>query len=183
MNLSVTVILLIESIQCRVSFDDGFFLDLLNVKTQGPGSNTCCQGTLVRFLIPLNLETWLKGLLGEECCRGRVSLKDTGLRFWPPNFTSQHLSDIGPAAYLFWVPIPHLKIKVLVSQLCPTLWDPMDWSPPGSSVRGILQARILEWAAIPSSRGSSWLGDQTPVSALQADSLQLEPPGRSHFFI
>ena len=40
----------------------------------------------------------------------------------------------------------------LVSQLCPTLCDPMDCSPPGSSVRGILPARILEWVAMPSSR-------------------------------
>ena len=40
-------------------------------------------------------------------------------------------------------------------QLCPTLCNPMDCSPPGSSVHGILQARILEWVAISSSRGSS----------------------------
>ena len=40
----------------------------------------------------------------------------------------------------------------------------MDYSLPGSSVLGILQARILEWAAIPSSRGSSWLRDRTWVS-------------------
>ena len=39
-------------------------------------------------------------------------------------------------------------------QSCPTLSDPMDGSPPGSSVHGILQAIILEWAAMPSSRGS-----------------------------
>ena len=40
-------------------------------------------------------------------------------------------------------------------QSCPTACDPMDCSPPGSSVHGILQARILEWVAMPSSRGSS----------------------------
>ena len=40
-------------------------------------------------------------------------------------------------------------------QSCPTLCDAMDSSPPGSSVYGILQARILEWVAIPFSRGSS----------------------------
>ena len=39
--------------------------------------------------------------------------------------------------------------------LRPTLYDTMDYSPPGSSVYGILQARILEWVAMPSSRGSS----------------------------
>ena len=47
------------------------------------------------------------------------------------------------------------KVKVLVAQSCPTVCDPMDCSLPGSSVHGILQARILEWAAIPFSRGSS----------------------------
>ena len=46
-------------------------------------------------------------------------------------------------------------------QSCPTLWDSMDLSPPGSSVHGILQTRILEWIAMPSSRGSSLLRDHT----------------------
>ena len=49
-------------------------------------------------------------------------------------------------------------------QLCPTLRNPMNCSPPGSYVYGILQARILEWVAIPSSRGSSWPRDRTLVS-------------------
>ena len=49
-------------------------------------------------------------------------------------------------------------------QLCLTLFDPEDCSPPGSSVCGILQARILEWVAMPSSRGSSKPRDQTHVS-------------------
>ena len=49
-------------------------------------------------------------------------------------------------------------------QLCPTICDPMDYSPPGSSVHGILQARILEWVAISYSRGSSGPRDQTCVS-------------------
>ena len=49
-------------------------------------------------------------------------------------------------------------------QSCPTLCDAMDCSPAGSSVHGILQARILEWVAMPSSRGSSWARDGTPVS-------------------
>ena len=42
--------------------------------------------------------------------------------------------------------------KMLVTQSCPTLCDPMDCSPPGPSVHGILQARILEWVAISSSK-------------------------------
>ena len=53
---------------------------------------------------------------------------------------------------------------VFVTQLCTILCDPMNCSPPGSSVHWILQARILEWVAIPFTRGSSWPRDQTWVS-------------------
>ena len=49
-------------------------------------------------------------------------------------------------------------------RLCPTLWDPMDCSPPGSSVHGILQARIQEWVAMPFSTGSSPARDGTCIS-------------------
>ena len=59
-------------------------------------------------------------------------------------------------------------------QLCLTLCDPMDCSPPGSSVHGILKARIMEWAAMPSFRG--WIKPMTP--ALQVVSLPTEPPGK-----
>ena len=57
-------------------------------------------------------------------------------------------------------------LSVLFAQSCPTLCDPIDCSPPGSSVHGTLQARILEWIAIPFSRGSSWPRDQTWVSCI-----------------
>ena len=56
------------------------------------------------------------------------------------------------------------KVKVLVTQSCPTLFDPMDYSLPGSCIHGLLQARILEWVAMPFSRGSSWPRDWTHVS-------------------
>ena len=59
------------------------------------------------------------------------------------------------------------EVKVLVTQSCLTCYDP--WtvcSPPGFSVHGILQARILEWVAIPPSRGYSQLGDWTWVSCI-----------------
>ena len=48
---------------------------------------------------------------------------------------------------------PCMKVKVIAAQSCLTLCDPMDCGLPGSSVYGILQARILEWVAMPSSRG------------------------------
>ena len=57
-----------------------------------------------------------------------------------------------------------LSAKLL--QSCPTFCDPMDCSPPGSSVHGILKARILEWVAIPFSRGSFQPKDQTWVSCI-----------------
>ena len=68
------------------------------------------------------------------------------------------------------------KAKVLVAQLCPSLCDCMDCILPGSSVHGILQARILEWAAIPLSRGSSQPRDWTWVSCTAGSSLPSEPP-------
>ena len=71
-------------------------------------------------------------------------------------------------------PSGFLKCEVIIAksfhvwakspQTCPTLCDPMDYSLPGSSVQGILQARILEWVAISSSRGSSQPRDQTYIS-------------------
>ena len=63
--------------------------------------------------------------------------------------------------------------KVLVAQLCLTFCDPMDCSLPGSSVHGILQARIVEWVAISFSKDSSWSRDRTWSSALQVESLPL----------
>ena len=59
-----------------------------------------------------------------------------------------------------------VKVKIYVTQSCLTLCDPVDYSPPGSSVHGISQARILEWVAIPFSRGSSPPRDQTQISCL-----------------
>ena len=54
--------------------------------------------------------------------------------------------------------------KLLQSCLTLTLCNPMDYSPPGSSVRGILQVRILEWVAMPTPRGSFQTRNQTCVS-------------------
>ena len=73
------------------------------------------------------------------------------------------------------------KKHLCCAQLYPTLCDPMDCSLPGSSVQEILQARILEWVAMPSSRGSSQLREWTQVScspSLQADSLPTELFGK-----
>ena len=59
---------------------------------------------------------------------------------------------------------PHHHVQSKVVQSCMTLWEPMDYRLPGSSVHGIFQARVLEWVAISFSRGSSWSRDWTWVS-------------------
>ena len=68
--------------------------------------------------------------------------------------------------------------KALVTQSCPTLCDPMDWSLTGSSAHGIHQARILEWAALPSPGGLPGPGIECWSPSLQADSLPSESPGK-----
>ena len=64
--------------------------------------------------------------------------------------------------YFYWC----LYLLLCCVLSCAWLWDPTDCSPPGSSVQGILQARILEWVAMPSSRGYFPLKDQTHVSCI-----------------
>ena len=74
----------------------------------------------------------------------------------------------------------------LLAQSCPTLCDLMDCSPPGSSVHGIFEAKILGWIAISYSRGSSRSRDQ-PMSlanpALAGRFFTTTPPGRHIFLI
>ena len=80
---------------------------------------------------------------------------------------------------------PHKRITLLPQcmhakslLLCPTLCDPMDCRLPGSSVHGILQARILEWVAMPSSSGSSDRGIEPTSPALAGGFFTTEPPGK-----
>ena len=80
-----------------------------------------------------------------------------------------------PVFFNFYAECMHAKSL----QLCLTLCDPMDFSPPGSCVHGIIQAGILEWAALPSFRGSSQPRDVTHISLCllhwQVGSLPLAP--------
>ena len=66
-----------------------------------------------------------------------------------------------------------LTSTCLAAQSCPTLWAPMGCSPPASSVHGIFQARMLEWAVISSFRGSSSLRDWTHLSYISCISRQI----------
>ena len=70
------------------------------------------------------------------------------------------------------------KGSMLAAQSRPTLCNPMDCSPPGSSVHRILQARILEWVAIPSPGDLPNPGIKPKFPASQADSLPSEPQGK-----
>ena len=76
-----------------------------------------------------------------------------------------------------------VRVKVLVTQSPATLCDPTDYGLPGSSIHGILQARIPEWVAISFPRGSSWRRDRTGSPTLQADALSSEPPGKPAKYI
>ena len=69
------------------------------------------------------------------------------------------------------------EVEVLVAQSCPTLCNPTDCSPPGSSVHEILQATVLAWVPISFSRGLPDPEIESRSPALQMESLPYEPPG------
>ena len=102
---------------------------------------------------------WSQHKPGQRRGGGPISGRGSGFWFQLP-----------PLDLVFLPPSLFLSLVIccccLVFQSCPTLCYPMDYSPPGSSVHGIFQARTLEWVAVPSSRGSSRPGDQTPVSCI-----------------
>ena len=72
----------------------------------------------------------------------------------------------------------YVCMYVKVAQLCPTLCDLMDYSLPGSSVHGILQARIQEWVPCPPPEDLPNPGIKPRSPTLQADSLPSESPGK-----
>ena len=71
------------------------------------------------------------------------------------NVSVHYYGTLFPTCISFWWLLNVSLLLCLIAQSSPTLCDPMHCSPPGFSVHGILQARILEWVAMPSSRGSS----------------------------
>ena len=91
-----------------------------------------------------------------------VSPRDLGRVFLLLGTAQTGEAEVGPRLSSLTDTCVHAQLL----QSCPTLCDPMDRSPPGSSVHGILQARILEWIAISSSRGSSQPRDRTCFSCL-----------------
>ena len=82
----------------------------------------------------------------------------------PQTGDGTHVSSIGRQTLNHWK-----ESESEVAQLCPTLFDPMDCSQPGSSVHGFFQARVLEWVAISFFRGSSYPVIEPGSPALEAD--------------
>ena len=87
-------------------------------------------------------------------------------------------------SFIFVSPVNNVvRSACMLAQSCLTLCDPMDCSPSGSSVHGIFQAKILEWVATCSSRGSSPARNQIHVSCVSCIGrhiLTVEPPGKPH---
>ena len=91
-----------------------------------------------------------------------------------------HSMNVFYHVYMYVDRHTYMGVHAQSLQSCLTLCDPMDCSPPGSSVEGIRQAGILEWVAMPSYKGSSLPRDWTTSLVLlhwQADSLLLAPSG------
>ena len=111
-------------------------------------------------------------------CKGEVLMVSTGSRqgwwlqsqLWPRTWCSATFySQLRSSPHCGWTIVLLLdtvKVKVLVTESCRVLCDCMDCSTQGSSVHGILQARIPEWVAIPFSGGSSSPRDLTQVSCI-----------------
>ena len=121
--------------------------------------NTVNRGVPVLLLKPLSL--WCFAMAAEQTHMGTL-----GLPHWEQFIKNNK--------WLIW--FKHaFHVCVLVTQLCLTLSVPMDCSPPGSSVHGILQARILEWGAV-SPGDLPTPGIESGSTALQVDPLLSEPP-------
>ena len=130
-------------------------------KNLGWGLQGCvsflCLLAILTWPLPGLHPTWTDSEYGEEVGKGERSGFLILVIQWSPVASCVHAKSL---------------------QSCPTLWDPVDCCPPGSSVHGILQVRILEWVAISFTRGSSWPRDWTCNSCIEGDSSSLDPPGK-----
>ena len=98
------------------------------------------------------------------------------LALFPGRVLSIVLTRNGESKYFF-------RCCCLVTKSCLTLYDPMPCSLPGSSVREIFQARILEWVAISSSRGSFWCRGQSQVSCIACKFFTAELLGKPRILL
>ena len=131
-----------------------------------PSPTSCCQDPLWGPVIPLLVSRRLitkvgDGAKGPILQPRKLRLRGTVGAHCPPT-----LPPLIHSRPLCFGNTSQPSVKVKVAQSCPTLCDPMDCSPAGSSICGILWARIPEWVAVPFSRGSSQPGDRTQVSRI-----------------
>ena len=110
-------------------------------------------------------------------CWGMLTNSNTGQQLafsWKITMVNNH----GCVSYLWGSYLNGLKILAAAKSLqsCPTLCNPIDGSPPGSTVPGILQARTLEWVAISFSNTWKW---KVKVKSLSRDPMDCSPPGSS----
>ena len=112
-----------------------------------------------------NLQSEQQQHTGSLAIACETSFPDRRLNLCPLNWEQGILATGLPGkSQQAFLRLYFVCVKVLVAQSCLTLCDPVDCSPPGSSVHGILQARMLEWVAIPFSRASYRPRDQILVS-------------------
>ena len=102
---------------------------------QGKGNRTRARQEVYTEVNPMND--------GQEGRNRVTALSELKVRKWKSDLPATYCSFL-----LEWSLGWHYVVLSEVAQLCPTLWDPVDCSPPDSSIHGILQARILEWVAI-----------------------------------
>ena len=135
-------------------------------------------------VLPINIQSWFHSRL-----TGLISLLSKGrsrvlpnTMIWRHRFFSIQpslLSNSHIHTCVYVCVCVCVCVCVLVAQLCLTLCNPTDYSPPGFSVHGILQARILEWIAIPFSKRTSHLRDQTLVSLITGRFFTVWATGKS----
>ena len=134
---------------------------------------------------------WRTGMCTEwkTCKSQKVAAEDYRLReFWECRAESiaYHCKRNVKRSLLFthrpvFLPLVTVWVHAKSLQLCLTLCDLMDYSPAGSSVCGILQARIMEWVALPFSKGSSLPRDRTQVSCTAGRFFIVWTTRRAHF--
>ena len=151
-------------------------LSLPGIRVFSSASTLCISIGASASVPPMNIQGWFPlGLTGliSLLSKGILSVFSSTTIRKHQFFSAQ--PSLWCSSHICTLPLekPHV---CLVAHLCSTLCNPVDYSPPGSWVHGILQARILEWVAIPISRGSSPPRDWP---ALQADSLPWDPPGKT----
>ena len=133
--------------------------------------------SFIKWLYLANFSAWF--IVEPQKCLWRLIIMHFSSLCRETGRASLKLDAPKQCEFLLFSNCLHLSwhlVCVSVAQLCLTLCESMACSLPDSSVHGVLQARILEWVAMPSSRNLLNPGIEPTSNALQADSLLSEPP-------